>query len=212
MCELGKGGALVRRSRWMERLPAAALTILLAGAVSGCATLTAQVDPPGGARASAPSVVEVPATDEEVLATDPPADVEPTGNLDVALVVALDDAETVGLALWELLDDGLERGLDDHPWTTSLEDLDAAFEEAALERSPEEAFEVTATPMSVAALLVSLDREASFYEVGGIPEEAERYVVAAAHVREQLTVEQAAEIERCATEPLPAFFSEDADG
>ena len=130
--------------------------------------------------------------------------------LDVALVVDLDDAEAVGLALWELLEEGWERGLDDHPWTVGLEDLNAAFEEAARGISPGDALEVTATPMSVAALLVSLDRESSFYDMGGDPEAAERYAVAAAHVRAQLTTQQAAEIERCATEPLPAW--ENADG
>jgi hypothetical protein len=176
---------------------AAAFSLVLAATVAGCASGSTATVPAGASTASA-----------LVGRTAPPTAVVPTASPDIALAVVAGDAQPVGEAMWELLEDGWDLGLDDHPWTIALEELDAAFEDVAGSTQPGEPFEVVATPMAVAALLVSLDREAAFYSTGGNPELAETYEVAAAHVRAQLTAEQAAEVLRHQTEPLATW----ADG
>lgn len=193
--ERRKGVPVLRLPNLLAVTSSIALAILVAGcAAAGPMTTSAET-----------STVPAPAT-----WSASPVPVVTEGSPDIALAVVADDAEAVGLAIWELLEDGWDLGLDDHPWTIALEELDAAFEEAAPATPPGEPFAVTTTPMAVAALLVSLDREAAFFTTGGDPELADTYAVAATHVRAQLSAEQAAEVQRLETEPLATW--EDGSG
>ena len=197
---------MARTARGTTRLCAAAAAVLLGAGLAGCASSRAPTASPAAEDAPTASPSAPAPTGEPADPTSPPtAAAAPEGALDVALVVELDDAQAVGEAMWELMESGWEHDLGDHPWTTALEELDGAFEAAALSLEPGQPLEVTTTPMAVAALLVSLDTEAQFFTMGGDAATAEPYRVAAEHVRAQLSAEQAAEVERCATEPMDAW-------
>lgn len=197
---------MARTERWTTPLCAAVAAVLLGAGLAGCASSSAPTAAPAAQDAASASPSAPEPTGGPADAMSPPtAAAVPAGAPDVALVVELDDAQAVGEAMWELMESGWEHDLEDHPWTMSLEELDGAFEAAAMSLEPGQPLEVTTTPMAVAALLVSLDAETQLFTMAGDAATAEPYRVAAEHVRAQLSAEQAAEVERCATEPMDAW-------
>lgn len=171
--------------------------------LAGCAALAPQgpsaaetaAPPPSPAAVAAPpatpsAVAAPPAT--PVTVPSPAAEVV-TGAGTIALAVTEDHATAVGMSLYEMAEDSWE------PWTANAWSLEAKFEEAALTWSEGEPIRVDATPREVATLLEGLDGDAW---LAGYGDEAEAapYAAAAADVRAQLTVEQAAEVARSADE------------
>lgn len=206
------------RAHGQGRLTAgpATLVVLAALALGGC---TDDVAPPGpkereaassssGATASpAPTTpTAAPSTPGQGAAPTTPG---PGASGEVSLVIAAGELTPVVWALIEQFESGWERDLGDHPWTVASEDLFDRIGEAAGAARPGDDLQIAATPAEVGALLATLDREAEFFAIAGM-DEAEAYAAAAAHVREQLTPDVAAEVEHWLTDPRAAWDTDPA--
>ncbi|MFS0701620.1 hypothetical protein AB6N24_16735 [Cellulomonas sp. 179-A 4D5 NHS] len=181
----------------------AVLAMTVGVSLAGCASL-APPPVPGAAETAAPlaspgAAAAAAEPDAPVTEPSPVTDAVPDAVTDavtdgtIALAVTEDHAPAVGMSLYEMAEDSWE------PWTENAWSLEGKFEEAALTWSEGEPIRVAATPAEVATLLEGLDGDALL--LGEVDEaEAAPYVAAAADVRAQLTVEQAAEVARSADE------------
>ncbi|MBB2924433.1 hypothetical protein [Cellulomonas cellasea] len=188
-------------SRTTVRLAALAMTVGVS--LAGCASLAPTT--PGAAATAVPqaSLATAPAAEPDATpaaaepdatAAEPSPEAEPaTDAQPIALAVTENHATAVGMSLYEMAEDSVE------PWTQNAWALEGKFEEAALGWSEGEPIRVVATPAEVATLLEGLDGEAWLAGYGD-EAEAEPYTAAAADVRAQLTVEQAAEVARSTSE------------
>ncbi|MGW6131008.1 hypothetical protein ACWFNE_13360 [Cellulomonas sp. NPDC055163] len=177
----------------------AALAMTVGVSLAGCASL-APPQGPGAAETVAPPASPAAARQPDAPAPSPATDTTTdtvteaaAGDGTIALAVTEVHAPAVGMSLYEMVEDSVE------PWTQNAWSLDGKFEQAALSWSEGEPIRVLATTAEVATLLEGLDGDAWLAGYGD-EAEAEPYVAAAADLRAQLGVEQAAEVARCADE------------